>query len=153
MLVLIANIMNTCLLYSAKNLKMRSSTNGAFSQLYYSAILSIPLILFSIYFTSENIELKSNSQYTSYKFLICIFIAGVVAFCSNIGVFLCATQNSPMATTITGNIKDLVSVMIGLVAFSDANPSPMFLGGLGCSSLGALVYSSTKIKRNEHKLI
>ncbi|CAG9316015.1 unnamed protein product [Blepharisma stoltei] len=146
LIVLTSNVMNTGLLYSAKKMKMEDSKNGAFAQLYYTAILSIPFILISIYYTKENVSLQSNPYLNSSEFLICLVVAGCMAFNNNFGCFLCATQNSPMATTVTGNVKDIVSVFIGLLAFSDVKPTPLFLTGIIFSATGALLYSATKLK-------
>ncbi|OMJ65949.1 hypothetical protein SteCoe_37383 [Stentor coeruleus] len=77
-------------------------------------------------------------------------ILGVLIGCgssalANFLMVLCATKVSPMATSVTGNMKDICSMIIGLLVFSDAQLTGPFACGLVLSTLGAGIYSCSKI--------
>lgn len=77
-------------------------------------------------------------------------ILGVLVGCgssalANFLMVLCATKVSPIATSVTGNMKDICSMIIGLLVFSDAQLTGPFAFGLALSTLGAGVYSYSKI--------
>lgn len=77
-----------------------------------------------------------------------ILLISILGLICNIAIFLCTTYNSPMATTVTGNVKDLGSMLIGIICFPDVEPTPLFIFGLFISVVGAGVY--TFAKWNEH---
>ena len=74
-----------------------------------------------------------------------IVYAGILGVLCNYMLFRCAADISPMATSVTGNAKDFISMIIGLFAFSDVQPNLLFLLGLFISMAGAVVYSLGKI--------
>lgn len=80
-----------------------------------------------------------------YSFWIVLIIFSTLGVLNNYTLFLCSSKISPMATSVTGNLKDGVSMIIGLIAFPDVVPTQMFLIGLTTSMMGALVYTGAKL--------
>ncbi len=60
-------------------------------------------------------------------------------------IALCATVNSALATTVTGNIKDVVCTMFGWILFGGFDSSLWSIGGLSLSFAGAGLYSHEKL--------
>jgi len=54
---------------------------------------------------------------------------------------------SPMATSVTGNTKDILATIIGLFAFGDVVPTVNLIVGLIVSLIGAMLYSYSKISQ------
>jgi len=48
--------------------------------------------------------------------------------------------------SVTGNLKDIVSTVIGALYFDDYHPSTLSLAGLGVSFSGALWFSWMKLQ-------
>ena len=122
----------------------------ALTQAYYNAVIGLPIVWVLMLSVDEHVDMVTNpyAGRLSYQFTIlgvCV-LSILNAFMSN----LCTTINSPMATTVTGNIKvtgrqDIVTMGVGLVAFGDVIVTPIFLFGLIVSTVGALVYSYSRL--------
>lgn len=77
------------------------------------------------------------------------FLATLALMCSvcvlyQFSVVLCTLRNSALATSVTGNVKDLVSTLCGFVVFTDAPVRASNLAGVGLSFLGAYAFSYLK---------
>ena len=142
--IALANLANALQLYLAKMQKKSSERLSPWTQPYYTALISLPLVYTLVFSTEEHVEFFS--QYYSEDPLFYLVLAVVATFgtLSNFTLFLCATLNSPMAVMITGNMKDIIVVVVGLVGFQDVDLSFYFLTGLVLSMSGGLVYSYAK---------
>jgi solute carrier family 35 protein len=63
------------------------------------------------------------------------------AFLLNVCIFYCTTVNSPLATTVTGQLKDLLMTSLGMVLFGDVIYNPVNIMGL-CVGLGGGMWYS-----------
>jgi hypothetical protein len=61
-------------------------------------------------------------------------------------VLLCSTVNSPLATSITGNVKDIGASILGAVLFGDFKATFASLSGLLISFFGAGIFSVAKVQ-------
>lgn len=115
-------------------------------------------------------EKTSPMQLTVQTYLVCLPVAVLAALCfesagvldsvgilgnvgsalcailSTVAVNLCAAYTSPLATSITGNMKDILSVAVGLLVFQEGQITSGFITGLVLSVLGACVYSYASIR-------
>lgn len=115
-------------------------------------------------------EKTSPMQLTVQTYLVCLPVAALAALCcespgtlnsagimgnlgsalcailSTIAVNLCAAYTSPLATSVTGNMKDILSVAVGLLVFQEGRITSGFVTGLLLSVLGACVYSYASIR-------
>lgn len=131
-------LMNAGQLVYAKELNKKGFE--ADSVYFYSTCIGFPLACFAS-FLWEFEELGS----------VLNFGAGLlgVGCCSSILASLmtvvCSGKVSPIATSVTGNFKDAFSMVLGLVIFQEKH-NRLFLYGLVVSTLGAIVYSYSKLK-------
>lgn len=78
------------------------------------------------------------------------FLASLLA-ASSLGVgmtyvvFLSATVNSPLLTSVTGNMKDVVSTVLGAYIFGDFVPSTLKVAGIAISFVGGGVFAVAKL--------
>jgi hypothetical protein len=56
-------------------------------------------------------------------------------------MILCTTYNSPLATSMTGCIKDVAANILSVIAFSDYKATAMSVFGLLISFAGSAVYA------------
>jgi len=82
-------------------------------------------------------------------FLSLIAFASVLGVCITVGVQMCTIINSPLATTITGNMKDIFSTILGVLVFN-VKLNVMMVLGICISLSGGMVYSATKYKESQN---
>ncbi|KAK8795751.1 hypothetical protein WA158_000407 [Blastocystis sp. Blastoise] len=82
-------------------------------------------------------EWVMNSPYT---YLILLVLHGLLAFCLNISNFEACKQNSPIVINITGNIKQVVMVVLSIYLFNQPM-KPIGLVGAVMTILGSIWYS------------
>jgi solute carrier family 35 len=148
-IVFVANLMNALLLISVRHSNTKVPTLRSFKQVYICSIISIPCTVILCYTFEEHISLGSSLYSHTPSFLGIMAYAGLLGVFCNYMLFKCASEVSPIATSVTGNAKDLASMSIGLFAFSDVKPNFLFLTGLFISVLGALVYTLGSLRYNK----
>ncbi|GLE00240.1 hypothetical protein PINS_up008967 [Pythium insidiosum] len=59
-------------------------------------------------------------------------------------IMICTLRNSALATSVTGNVKDLLSTVCGFVYFNDVQVRVPNVVGVAVSLLGAYAFSYVK---------
>ncbi|KAF2070297.1 hypothetical protein CYY_008389 [Polysphondylium violaceum] len=129
------------LIYIAK--KTKETGLNTFGLMFYCNILSMPATIVLTFIT----EWEGISTFTGYAdlgFQFCFFMSSIQAFLLNYFIFLCSTLNSPLTTSITGQIKSILQTIIGLFMFGDVILSPLLIFGLVVSTLASFWYSFIK---------
>lgn len=83
---------------------------GAFGVLYYNACTAAPLSAALAVLTGELYMLPSFKHFYSLSFWFAFTIACALGPLLTYSSMLCTTYNSPLATSVTGNVKDLAQV-------------------------------------------
>lgn len=129
-----------------------SSKLGTFALLYYNNVLALPFMLGYLVFCTRELELvKLYPHLYDPKFVAFLLFSAAQATLLNIAIFLCTKLNSPLATTVTGQMKDFVTVGFGLFVFNDVKLSIPNLIGLIISLLGSVMYSLIKLLAARNK--
>ena len=79
------------------------------------------------------------------SFQLALFLSVSLGVLITFAIALCATVTSPLATTVTGNIKDIVGTAFGWAMFGGFDSSLWNLSGLTLSFAGAGLYSREKL--------
>ena len=117
-----------------------------FGLLFYNNILSFPLMLgYMLLFTNELAEVTNYEYIRDIKFWTFLLFSAAQATVLNFAIFMCTKLNSPLATTVTGQMKDFVTIGFGLFLFGDVQLNLPNLIGLGISLFGSLMYSRIKL--------
>jgi len=122
-----------------------------FGLMYYNNILSLPVMIVITLLT----EWKILSNYTGWwnlGFQICFLMSSVQAFLLNYFMFLCSTVNSPLTTSITGQLKSILQTVFGLFAFNGVVLTPALSLGLFASTLGGVWYGVVKYNEQMDKI-
>jgi solute carrier family 35 len=120
---------------------------STFSIVYYNAIVACPLTLACALVTGEFTTLMKFEYLYDPKFLFAFFISSVMGLLLTYSSMLCTTYNSPLATSVTGNVKDVVTTVYGAIAFSGFVATVKSVGGLVLSFTGAFIYSYVNLKK------
>lgn len=117
-----------------------------FGLLYYNNLLSLPLMLSYLLFLSDELShLSSHPRMTDVLFWVFMLFSAAQATVLNIAIFLCTKLNSPLATTVTAQMKDFVTVAFGLFLFGDVHLNWPNLLGLSLSMVCSVIYSLIKL--------
>ena len=73
------------------------------------------------------------------------------AFLLNVCIFYCTTTNSPLATTVTGQLKDLLMTGLGMFLFGDVIFNSVNITGLGIGLGGGVWYSYVGYRNAQEK--
>ena len=134
---------NIIKIHSEKNPEVDAATSS-----FYMSSLSIPMLCILAQFEDNaafNLFQRSSNFYFVYFLSLCSGI--ILTFSQN----LCTTVNSPIATSITGNVKDVLLTFVALIIFDDIKPTFWLIVGLILSLAGAFVYSIPKVQEQAAK--
>lgn len=124
----------------------KRSKLDTFGLLYYNNVLSFPIMLtYLLVFTNEWKQIPDYDHIDDPRFWAFLLFSAAQATVLNIAIFLCTKLNSPLATTVTGQMKDFVTIGFGLFLFGDVTLNTPNLVGLGISMFGSVVFSFVKL--------
>jgi len=122
---------------------------GALGTLYYTSLTALPLSLLMAAVFGEFSTLAAFPHlYDSgfwFGFGVALSLGPLLTYSS----ILCTTYNSPLAMSITGNIKDVASTVLGAVLFAGFEPTTKSVGGLALTFVGAGAYSYINLKKGQ----
>jgi len=114
-----------------------------FGLMYYNNILSLPIIVV-ITLALEWKQLMAFNKWLNPGFLVVFFMSSIQAFLLNYFMFLCSTINSPLTTSITGQLKSILQTIFGLFAFGGVQMTTYLSIGLSVSTFGGVWYGYIK---------
>ncbi|XXQ38588.1 Sugar phosphate transporter domain-containing protein [Plasmodiophora brassicae] len=116
----------------------------AFGMLFYNAILSTPVLVVISLFNHDFADMADFEDINNAAFW-CVFILSCsLGFAINYSVFLNTSVNSPLTQTVTGQLKDILVLLLGVVIFRDTPFSALNAFGVTLSVIGSIVYASVK---------
>ena len=111
---------------------------------FYMSTLSIPALVMLVQFeppAAFDLLNRSSGFYVYYVFSLTVGI--MLTFSQN----LCTVVNSPIVTSIIGNVKDVLLTSVSLFVFDDVIPNFWLVLGLALSLSGAFIYSIPKLQQ------
>jgi len=121
-----------------------------FGLMFYNNVLSLPIMIVICYITEWDIIINFD-KWWDIGFQICFIMSCLQAFLLNYFLFLCSTINSPLTTSITGQLKSILQTVFGLFAFNDVVITGTFSAGLGLSTLGGVWYGWEKYREQAER--
>lgn len=123
-----------------------SNKTSTFGLLLYTSLGTAPVALVMAIAVGEVDSIPYFPHLLDPTFLLALFISVSLGVLITYAIALCATVNSPMATTVTGNAKDIVCTACGWVMFGGFDSSLRNVAGLTVSFVGAGLFSWTKLQ-------
>ncbi len=124
-----------------------TSRVSAFGVLYYNACTAAPLAAFLSVVTGELLALPSFPHSGSLSFWISFLFGCALGPLLTYSSMLCTTFNSPLATSVTGNVKDLAQTILGGILFPGFVATIKTISGLVLSFMGAGMYSYINLSK------
>ncbi len=121
----------------------QTKLNGEGTTFYVSLVSTILLFIYA----SLNDEFRSardSPLMADPIFVWTIVLSTVCAFVLHYSTTLCTQYNSALTTSVTGQIKNALATVIGMIWFN-VPPTPMLLVGLSIGLIGSGWYSSIKL--------
>ena len=124
---------------------------GAMGTLYYTSLTALPLsLLMAVVFGEFEMLMAFPYLHDAgfwFGFAVALSLGPLLTYSS----ILCTTYNSPLAMSITGNIKDLASTVLGAFLFKGFVATTKSVGGLAITFVGAGIYSYINLRKGQNK--
>lgn len=127
-------------LLSIRTLNSGSGMNQE-TLLWHNNLMGLPIMLLMLVFSGELPQIPHFPQLYDPYFMAFLLLSAAQAFLLNLCIFKCTTINSPLATSVTGQIKDILTMALGVVLFRDVQYHPVNLLGLAVGLTGGISYS------------
>ncbi|XP_065655152.1 uncharacterized protein LOC100197493 isoform X2 [Hydra vulgaris] len=121
---------------------------SALSVLHINSINCIPMMLI---YTTINGKLLESFSFTGFKnendriSFIVAFVANISMGCVlNYSLFLCATLNSALTTSLIGVIKGVLTTLVGFLTFGGQPITFMVVAGITLNAIGGVLYTVLK---------
>ncbi|KAK9843519.1 hypothetical protein WJX81_006926 [Elliptochloris bilobata] len=109
--------------------------------LLYNNVLALPLMLGMLLTSRELSTVWRYPRLHELSFQVFLLVSASQAFLLNLCIFWCTTLNSPLATTVTGQMKDILTTGLGLFLFGDVKFDTRNVTGVCIGLLGGIAYS------------
>jgi len=122
---------------------------NSFEVLYYSNLLSVPFLFAINLVSGEVVEFINKAELITNGLFMFIFIMNLlVGALLNYSMFLCTSLNSPLTTTVVGQFKSLITLVVGVILLANTNlPSEINLLGMFINAIGGFGYVYCAYKR------
>jgi len=120
---------------------------STFGIVYVNSIITGPVTLLLSVLTGELAALGGFEHVGSFSFWAGFVVSAFMGLMLTYASILSTTQNSPLATSVTGNAKDVLTTALGWVLFPGFTPTAMSVSGLGVSFAGAFSFSYFNLQR------
>ena len=137
------NNLLTAALFVMQRRLSQSSGLTTFGLVQAVAVVALPLALALAWGTGEWLALAAmEARLWSARISGALLLSSALGIALSATSVLCTTYNSPLTTSITGNVKDLFVTAIGWWLFGGFKATALSLCGIALSFVGAGLYSS-----------
>ena len=122
---------------------------NTFGLMYYNNVQSLPLVIVLCYLNGDFDVLASYKYRYDAGFWTCFLFQSALAFLLNYSIFLCTNINSALATSVTGQIKNIATTAVGYFTFGDVTYNLVNVLGLAVGVVASTWYSYLKYLESE----
>lgn len=118
--------------------------HGPLTAQYAIAVSATPLLVVCSFATTDSIHAWTYQGWKD-PAMVCIFVACILIGCAmNFTTLHCTYINSAVTTSFVGVVKSIATITVGMVAFSDVEPTSLFIAGVVVNTLGSIIYCVAK---------
>lgn len=144
---MINNLLTAAVSVTQKEFSQQAEKPTAFAIVYYNAVVAAPLSLLLGLLVGEGQKLMAFAYLHDSTFWAGFALSSIMGLLITFSTTLSVTYNSPLATCITGTLKDLLTTLIGAVLFTGFVPTVASVTGIVMSFLGAVAYSLIGLRK------
>jgi len=119
--------------------------------IFYNSALSLPMLLLGFFASGEADRLGEFPSWAVPSFQVVLSSTVVLGITIHHSTFICTRVNEPLMTMVAGQLKNIVSTIVGALVFSDFKFLWMNVVGLTISMIGALWYAIDGTLRTQSK--
>ncbi|KAF7253816.1 Solute carrier family 35 member D3 [Varanus komodoensis] len=120
------------------------SDYGPLTAQYVIAVSATPFLIICSFASMDTINMWHFPGWKD-PTMTCIFIACVLIGCAmNFTTLHCTYINSAVTTSFVGVVKSIATITVGMVAFSDVEPTKLFIAGVVVNTVGSVIYCVAK---------
>ena len=127
----------------------KSSGLNTFGLMWYNNAQSIPLVALLCWYNGDFSEVATYEYLWEWDFIACFVFQSALAFLLNYSIFLCTQVNSALATSVTGQMKNIVTSAVGYFSFGDVTFNAWNVVGLIVGVVASSWYSMLKYWESE----
>ncbi|KAJ3606865.1 hypothetical protein NHX12_026383 [Muraenolepis orangiensis] len=84
--------------------------------------------------------------------IVCLFLLSLLIGCAmNFTTLHCTYINSAITTSFVGVVKSIVTITVGMLAFSHVQPTRLFVAGVVVNTVGSVIYCCVRYVETRHK--
>jgi len=117
---------------------------GKFGTLFYNALICAPLLACFCILHGDFDYVLTFEAFRTFQFQACFLSSGLLAFFVNMSVVWCTQSNSALTTSVTGQTKNILTTIGGIILFYDYRPSLLANSGVCVSICGSMWYAYNK---------
>ncbi|EQB78744.1 solute carrier family 35, member D3-like protein [Camelus ferus] len=118
--------------------------HGPLTAQYVIAVSATPLLVIFSFASTDSIHAWAFPGWKD-PAMVCIFVACILIGCAmNFTTLHCTYINSAVTTSFVGVVKSIATITVGMVAFSDVEPTSLFIAGVVVNTLGSIIYCVAK---------
>ncbi|XP_004702037.2 solute carrier family 35 member D3, partial [Echinops telfairi] len=118
--------------------------HGPLTAQYVIAVSATPLLVVFSFASTDAIHAWAFPGWKD-PVMVCIFVACILIGCAmNFTTLHCTYINSAVTTSFVGVVKSIATITVGMVAFSDVEPTSLFIAGVVVNTLGSVIYCVAK---------
>ena len=111
-----------------------------FGVMYYNSLLAIPFLVLVALLNGEASRVLSFPYLGSPGFQLSFAISALMSFFMNYSIFWCTQVNSALTTSVTGQVKNVLSSFVSVFAFG-VTATPALITGLSVGLSGSFLYA------------
>lgn len=111
-----------------------------FGVMYYNSLLAIPPLILIALLNGEAFRVIHFPYLSSPGFQLSFAISALMSFLMNYSIFWCTSVNSALTTSVTGQVKNVLSSFVSVFAFG-VQATPALIGGLSVGLSGSFMYA------------
>lgn len=117
---------------------------GKFGTIFYNTLISCPLLLF-LCLVFGDIKYVMNFEFLEDRYWQISFVcSALLAFLVNLTIVWCTQTNSALTTSVTGQTKNILTTLLGMVLFADFKPTILAIMGILISIFGSILFAYLK---------
>ncbi|KAL7871489.1 hypothetical protein SRHO_G00064720 [Serrasalmus rhombeus] len=128
------------------------SEYGPLTAQYTIAIVASPVLLVCSFVSTDAIDMWTYEGWKN-PFITGIFCSCIFIGCAmNFTTLHCTYINSAVTTSFVGVVKSIATITVGMLAFSDVEPTKLFVAGVVVNTIGSITYCVVKYFETKKKL-
>lgn len=126
--------------------------HGPLTAQYIIALISSPVLLICSLVSMDAINMWTFDGWKD-PFVTVMFCVSIVIGCAmNFTTLHCTYINSAVTTSFVGVVKSVATITVGMLAFSDVEPTNLFIAGVVVNTVGSIIYCVVKFFEARKKL-